>query len=566
MEDPFTQNRLTVHRLSTASPSGSNSPRERKNSATPIPTNEDVNFSPEFAVSSLTYRDFFPRMLEEGSSFSSPTYEEFGILVARANEWLSSHREFEILNVECVEILALHNTKTVDPNKASYFETMKDWTEFVRGLRMWLIPALSRNRQTKPGYLRYFDVVPECTHAGIVSIEYTRLGVLVEALNDKLRNSPINGDVLAVQTLTLRFHSNEAVDSNRTCFSLHGQKQKIRLYFLRVFYLDFGEEIPGMKVECMEEVGIADFVPQIMRQQVTSRQHIEPLSSVVTRAGDWFIRYQEDDHPGLRIVNIQTVVLHVKDNKNIDTQTTFYMSSGDGERFLYELRFIRLIYARQTHLVPAEMPTFPRVFLKMFVPTPQGTGDTTHHGKRQPKFNNLQDLVGKVQEWISADHPPIIGIETHGYSSYVGDEIIITAESPYLYDQGHQDKFWIQSVRVYYEGDYVESSQELPSPGRLRDRRGSSVRNKQPLEARSSTGVPSWPPLAATSTSQMLNPEVRTNGRSASADPSPRSPRRRSSQSNRAEDVNRDRDPSDNLPRDSLGRETPKSDKDCSVM
>ena len=50
-------------------------------------------------------------------------------------------------------------------------------------------------------------------------------------------------------------------------------------------------------------------------------------------------------------------------------------------------------------------------------------------------FFLLTEIVGRVQEWISEDHPPIIGIETHGYSSYFGDEIIITAESPYLYDQ-----------------------------------------------------------------------------------------------------------------------------------
>lgn len=73
---------------------------------------------------------------------------------------------------------------------------------------MWLIPALDKTKQSKPGFLRYFDVVPECTHAGIVTIDYTRLSVLVEAMNEKLRHSPINGDVLAVQTLTLRFHSN----------------------------------------------------------------------------------------------------------------------------------------------------------------------------------------------------------------------------------------------------------------------------------------------------------------------------------------------------------------------
>jgi hypothetical protein len=54
----------------------------------------------------------------------------------------------------------------------------------------------------------YAIIFAECTHAGIVSIDYTRLSGLVEALNNKLRHSPINGDVLAVQTLTLRFHSN----------------------------------------------------------------------------------------------------------------------------------------------------------------------------------------------------------------------------------------------------------------------------------------------------------------------------------------------------------------------
>jgi hypothetical protein len=107
----------------------------------------------------------------------------------------------------------------------------------------------------------------------------------------------------------------------------------------------------------------------------------------------WQRRYQEDGHPGLRIVNIQTVVLHVKDSKNTDTQQTFYMATGDGERFFYELRFIRLIYARPTKLDRQDMPAFPRVFMKLFCPT-QMIG-TEAHSKRQPKFGNVPDIVGK---------------------------------------------------------------------------------------------------------------------------------------------------------------------------
>ncbi|GAU97294.1 hypothetical protein RvY_08616-2 [Ramazzottius varieornatus] len=208
---PATRHTLTV----TPTGSGSSSPlggrdiSSRKSST----SGEDLHSQlHDFAVSSLTYRDFFPKMREEGGTFSSPTYEEFGTLVERANEWLVNHREFDILNVECVEILAVHNSKTVDPNKASYYETSKDYTEFVRGFRMWLIPSSAseqtRSRGQRGGYIQYFDVVPECTHAGIVTIEYTKLSGLVEALNDKLRHSPINGDILTVQTLTLRFHSN----------------------------------------------------------------------------------------------------------------------------------------------------------------------------------------------------------------------------------------------------------------------------------------------------------------------------------------------------------------------
>jgi hypothetical protein len=59
-------------------------------------------------------------MLEEGGTFSSPTHEDFNILVSRANDWLVSHRDFDVLNVECVEILTPHNTKIVDPNKGQY--------------------------------------------------------------------------------------------------------------------------------------------------------------------------------------------------------------------------------------------------------------------------------------------------------------------------------------------------------------------------------------------------------------------------------------------------------------
>ena len=227
---------------------------------------------------------------------------------------------------------------------------------------------------------------------------------------------------------------------------MHGHKQKIRLYFIRVFYIDFGETSSRSKLECLEEIGIADFVPQILRHNTNARQMIEPLSSTVTRAGDWFIRYQEDGHPGLRIVALQTVVLHVKDAKNIDTQLTFYMAAGDDERYLYELRFVRLIYARQTRLDQERLPAFPRVFMKLFCPS-QSLGTSSggpladhpshshSHNKRHVKFGNVPDMVGRIQEWISEERPPIIGIETHGYSSYFGDEIIITAESPYLYDQ-----------------------------------------------------------------------------------------------------------------------------------
>lgn len=115
---PVIRNSLTVHRPNTAgSGSGSNSRKSSIASASASDDSPGGLGGSDFHVSSLTYRDFFPRMLEEGGTFSSPTYEDFGFMVARANEWLTSHREFDVLNVECVEILTPHNTKVVDPNK-----------------------------------------------------------------------------------------------------------------------------------------------------------------------------------------------------------------------------------------------------------------------------------------------------------------------------------------------------------------------------------------------------------------------------------------------------------------
>ena len=124
---------------------------------------------------------------------------------------------------------------------------------------------------------------------------------------------------------------------------------------------------------------------------------------------------------------------------------------------------------------------------------------------------------------------------------------------------------------MYYEGDYVESSQELPSPGFRKERRGSSVRGKRPVEQRlsgsgSASGSPSsnhgggggggggqgaWPPLASGSILAPIDP-------TGTVAPSPRTLRRRSTK----EDLRGDFKEFNS----SRAEETPKNDKDCRIM
>ncbi|XP_070579377.1 uncharacterized protein [Ptychodera flava] len=186
----------------------------------------------------LMFRDFFPACLQRGGFLKEIIYERFNVVMDRANEWLRINPSVEVKSCESLEKKADQNSQ-VDPNESTRYESGKAPQYMVRGLRLWFCP---RRSPGGPDQLGYINCVPACLRKGgwLHYPEFETMGVTLANLNRFLRERPIPGHIVTVETQDIKVYGNwsaKGVDPDQSCWYESGKAHKLFLFIVRIFYV-----------------------------------------------------------------------------------------------------------------------------------------------------------------------------------------------------------------------------------------------------------------------------------------------------------------------------------------
>lgn len=398
----------------------------------------------------LSFVDFLPYCISSGGLFSTPTFEQFRVLVQRANDWLKENCTWEVKTCESVEFKT--SSEVVNTERMTYYEYGEQSTRYVRSLRLWLVPRLDQTRPAQQ--LEYRNLIPQQTgHAGLFGMPtFETLHELLERYNQQLMYQPAPGRVLAVETQEMKIPSYSNFDPDRSYWSEYGGRNRHFLFVVRVFY-ELGS------IGC-EEIGVADFVPQ--RQStggLFSFPRYEPFSNVIGRAAQWC-----SQQTSLRFCNAQSLEIKLKSGTMVDTQRMSYTEHA--ERTTFYVRVLRVAYSKEPAPLEGGLPPSPPLSLhcKTFMPLQLTRGIFV------PEFESLSATKKRIEAWIRATGARVLSCETVAMRLFTGGEAHAGIESSFTYNNGNRSEYWVFVLRVYLDGAYQEPPQEvMPPPPEVRD-------------------------------------------------------------------------------------------------
>ncbi|XP_018494796.1 uncharacterized protein LOC100904558 [Galendromus occidentalis] len=341
----------------------------------------------------LTFVDFLPKCLTSGGVFSTPAFEPFRCLVYRANDWLREHPEWEVKTCESVEFKT--NSEIINTERMTYFEISDASTRLVKSLRMWLVPRADSTRP--PQQIQYQDLVPQQTgHAGLFGMPtFETLHQVLERYNYECRSKSAPGRVLTIETQEMKIPSCSTFNPERTFWCEPGGRSKHYVFLVRVFF-----EIHLTGYGILEEIGVADFVPQSLSTgRIFCTPQFETFSTLIEKASNWCAQQMS-----LRFCNAQSIEIKLKSGRAmVDTQRSCYTEHA--ERSTFFVRILRVAYAKTPRssaslegLPPSCGPLSPPLQLKCktFIP-----GQLTR-GFLVPEFESLGAMKRRVEAWIAA--------------------------------------------------------------------------------------------------------------------------------------------------------------------
>ncbi|XP_019614814.1 PREDICTED: uncharacterized protein LOC109462692 [Branchiostoma belcheri] len=395
------------------------------------------------SVSPLSFKDFLPRPLgEQGSS----EYETFGTLVDRANAFLEDHRQYDVRTCETLEV-QYSGARQVACTDVSLVGGRRDKDPYFRGLRLWLVPCETHSPTSRAPRIGKVDFVPrkladDLAQAG--SDQFEPLGELLGRMNASLRQDPIPGEVLTVETLDMEcsgdetdpdscsWHENEA-GCTCCCSCL---RRTVHLYVIRVFYL---EGPPAG-----EEITMVDFVPRVVHPATSFIDDpiLETFPRLTSQARAW-VRHHLDR--GGRITNLQTVNVKATRHGMADSQRSFYIE-GSG-RVLF-VRTLRLVYVKRAPLQDGrEVQPCARTFAPL---------QLNEDGYRtKPQFQTVLKTMEEAVRWLRIADCRIISAESltvkippnipRGWAHLVGNESLWCRNKSL-------GELHLVMLRVYFEG------------------------------------------------------------------------------------------------------------------
>ncbi|UYV80869.1 ZC3H11A [Cordylochernes scorpioides] len=365
----------------------------------------------------LSVMDFLPYCLNDGGIFSQPKYQPFRELMDRANHWLQNHSHLEVKTCESVEFKLGEDIESM-----TYLETCHGVNQFIRGLRLWLVPRLDPSRP--PQYLKHLNLVPDP--------EETLDDVLLR-FNQLMETVPLPGRILTVETQEMKVPSSGAFDPDKSNWSEMGNHERHFIFVLRIFF-EYGPP-------AHEDLGVRDFVPHILNKELP---FYETFSQLVKRASAWCSRQEL-----LRVCHAQSVEIKIKDGV-ADSRKMSYTEHC--MRNTHYLRILRIAFTQPSLQWSHELVSPPRLLLscKTFFPS---LGQ-----------DSMGCMASHVRAWVKAAKARVLSVETAAMRLYTGGEEALGPEASYTYNFYTQSEHWVFVIRVYMDGCYEDPFICVPPP------------------------------------------------------------------------------------------------------
>lgn len=382
----------------------------------------------------LGFVDILPRCVSSGGILSESKYERFDVLIKKANNWLASNPDKRVKTVESIEIKR-KSLGEMNPNRAGYTTHGHLDMKYFRALRLWVVKR-DVDDPPEPQRIAHFNVVPKSLgNGGLFSSrpKYESYRKTIERLNARLRNNPLQGRVINLETQDMKYHTGiGGVNPDETYWreSKHG---KYFINILRIFY----EVGPPRH----EEIGFADFKPAMTEDGgILGKAHFESFRATVSHAARWIAQ-----HPELNIVSVQSCDYKMKYNDAVDTHRTAYFEQG--EAYTYFLRIIRVGYV---------FSTMPPSYGQGENESVNLTYKTFRPIRYSGNYETISQTVRRACEWIRQTGAHLISAETvpvrlDGGYQHGNPEVTYTRLAG-----SRKQVRWMYVVRCYFSNRYTE--------------------------------------------------------------------------------------------------------------
>ncbi|KAI0212394.1 hypothetical protein LSAT2_002699 [Lamellibrachia satsuma] len=164
----------------------------------------------------LSYVDFIPALIKPGGVLKSPTYERFGDLMKKANNWLQANPTIRVKTCESLEVRMDQQQINTDVATSINYQSMQS---YVRCLRIWITSKTAAD-MAEPQQIGYLNVVPACKDAGgfLTMPTFDTFGETVDKLNAMLSTRPLPGTSTVFNSVILS--SAQPLPSTSTGFNL----------------------------------------------------------------------------------------------------------------------------------------------------------------------------------------------------------------------------------------------------------------------------------------------------------------------------------------------------------
>ncbi|XP_055341803.1 uncharacterized protein LOC129590544 [Paramacrobiotus metropolitanus] len=386
--------------------------------------------------------DFLPRMTAEDGPSNRPEYEQFGVLVERANRFLRDNPHFSVNTCESVEFRVYNRGYEIDTVESVFTAYGEANNRYIRGLRLWTQYRHSSMPASEPEQIGYLNFLPDIQNSELVE----RLDHVVQRIN----RTPIKGTIITVETQPVKWGS-KALDPDRTIWTERGSASERFVNLIRIFYIRGPVE--------QSQVGLADFVPQKLEDGGTfSNPRMETFSTVMQRVRQWLLSVP----PNYRPVNVQTVMFRWSYNKGVDTKDMMY---HENKKHLNYLRFLRVAYViEKPDSGPVSRSTI-QLGSKLIVPEMAQQPGFFDKGT----FESQESCRRRVDQWVKAAGARVVSAETLVMRIAGGGESVYGFDAMHTWNDTHQtrsgnssstkrdDERFVYLYRIYTDGIVPET-------------------------------------------------------------------------------------------------------------